>query len=81
MLLTAQENGAGGKSDTPVEEWFRDKSVEYLEMHLIPKDQELWRLENFERFVEERKRLILEKFSYMLVKEEGSGSNVDQAVA
>ncbi|MDY0262716.1 DUF262 domain-containing protein [Syntrophotalea acetylenica] len=81
MLLTAQENGAGGKSDTPPEKWFQDKSAEYLEMHLIPKDQELWNLENFERFVEERKRLILEKFTYMLVKEEGSGSNVDQAVA
>lgn len=81
MLLTAQENGSGGKSDTPPEEWFSDKSEDYLEMHLIPKDRDLWKLENFEIFLEARKELILEKFASMLMKEEGGGSNVDQAMA
>lgn len=70
MLLTAEENGAGGKSDTPPREWFADKTDDYLDMHLIPKDRSLWRLERFEDFIEERKLLIVDKFSYMIHSEE-----------
>ena len=69
MLLTAQENGAGGKGDKTPEEWFLDKNDEYLERHLIPKDKELWKIENFERFIEERKKLILDKFNHLIAKE------------
>ena len=61
-LLTAIENGASGKCDTLPEKWFADKSKEYLNKHLIPQDKELWKLENFSKFIEERKKLILEKF-------------------
>ena len=68
MLLTAEENGAGGKWDTPPDKWFQDKDKTYLEMHLIPKDSSLWKLENFDKFIEERKKLILQKFDYMLLK-------------
>lgn len=73
MLLTAEENGFDGKCAKTPEEWFalsrfqndqeRDK---YLKLHLIPSDPELWKLDNFEKFVEARKLLIAEKFSYML---------------
>ena len=66
MLLTATENGAGGKTDIPPEKWFADKNDAYLEMHLIPKNPELWTLEKFEDFLSERKELILSKFEYML---------------
>lgn len=66
MLLTAQENGAGGKSDTPPETWFRNKGDDYLDLHLIPKDRSLWILENYEKFIEERKKLIVDKFSDIL---------------
>lgn len=66
MLLTAQENGAGGKRDIPPEEWFADKDDEYLDMHLIPKDSELWKVENFEQFIEARKELITNKFEYLI---------------
>lgn len=69
MLLTAEENGNGGKGDTSPESWFADKDDAYLEMHLIPKDRNLWRLENFGLFIEERKKLILNKFDYMIQKE------------
>lgn len=69
MLLTAEENGAGGKGSRLPEEWFNDKDDEYLDMHLIPKDRELWKLENYEKFIEARKKLILEKFEYLLQKE------------
>jgi uncharacterized protein with ParB-like and HNH nuclease domain len=68
MLLTAQENGAAGKTDILPEVWFADKSEEYLELHLIPKNKELWKLENFELFVEERKILIEEKFKDIVIK-------------
>jgi len=67
MLLTAAENGAGGKSDTPPEVWFAGKSKEYLDMHLIPSDPALWKLDRFEDFIMERKKLIREKFKTLLV--------------
>ena len=69
MLLTAQENGAGGKSNIPPDEWFKNKSKDYLERHLVPEDRNLWKLENYEQFIEERKKLILMKFDYLLLKD------------
>lgn len=76
MLLTAQENGAGGKSDTPPDVWFADKSPEYLAKHLIPADPELWKLERFEDFISARKALILAKMRdlKLLASEGASGS-------
>lgn len=68
MLLSRHENGAGGKGDTSAEDWFSDKDQTYLNLHLIPNDPELWKLDNFEIFIEERKKLILQKFDYLLIK-------------
>lgn len=68
MLLTAAENGFNGKTDIMPEEWFADKDDDYLNLHLIPKDKELWKIENFEKFIEARKQLILNKFDYLLLK-------------
>ena len=68
-LLTAEENGAGGKTDIAPDKWFGEKDEAYLEMHLIPKDKKLWLLENYDEFIEERKKLILEKFDFMLQKD------------
>jgi Protein of unknown function (DUF1524) len=67
MLLSREENGAGGKSDTPPDEWFMDKDPAYLEKHLIPDDPSLWRLDRFEDFIVTRKKLIRQRFSYLLV--------------
>ena len=66
MLLTAAENGAGGKSDTPPDEWFKDKDAAYLDRHLIPPDPALWKLDRFEDFIAERKKLIKANFAYLL---------------
>jgi hypothetical protein len=55
MLLSMEENGAGGKGDTPPDQWFADKSKDYLEKHSIPPDPALWQLERFEDFIDERK--------------------------
>ncbi|MBP6872707.1 MAG: DUF262 domain-containing protein [Bacteroidales bacterium] len=68
MLLTRQENGGGGKSYTPPLEWFDNKDDAYLEKHMIPKNKNLWKIENYEAFIEERKKLILKKIDYLLIK-------------
>jgi len=67
MLLSREENGAGGKTDMLPEEWFARKDRSYLDMHLIPPDPALWRLERFEEFIEARKDLIRERFKDLLV--------------
>jgi hypothetical protein len=67
MLLTANENGASGKRDIPPDEWFADKDSEYLDLHCIPAKKSLWKLENFEKFIEARKQLIAEKFEFLLM--------------
>ena len=66
MLLTAAENGAGGKGNTPPDKWFADKDDAYLERHLIPPNPALWRLERFEDFITERKGLIRARFAHLL---------------
>jgi len=67
MLLTRQENGAGGKSDTPPDEWFADKSPEYLDLHLIPKDPALWAIDRYEDFIQARQILIRDRFKSLLI--------------
>lgn len=66
MLLTATENGAGGKGDMLPSEWFGDKSADYLKMHLIPSDNALWQIENYEKFISERKRLLIDNLKKII---------------
>ncbi len=67
MLLTREENGGGGKSDTPPKEWFANKSSAYLDMHLIPSEPSLWEMDRFDDFIEARKQRIRERFKQLLV--------------
>lgn len=67
MLLSREENGAGGKSDILPEFWFADKDQDYLDMHLIPLDPSLWKLDRFEDFIKARKELIRERFRSLIV--------------
>jgi len=78
MLLTAKENGfgEGRKCDTLPKVWFARsrfssdaEHADYLRKHLIPTDPALWELDRFPLFIEARKELIKEKFSYMLRSE------------
>lgn len=39
----------------------------YLEKHLIPQDRALWKLDRFDDFIAERKKLIAERFKSLLV--------------
>jgi len=70
MLLTAKENGAGGKTNILPEQWFEDKDEDYLELHLIPRERRLWKIENYLEFIQKRKELIIEKFSEILINED-----------
>ena len=68
MLLSREENGAGGKSDALPSEWFRDKDRSYLKKHLIPEDPSLWKLDAFEDFISARKDLIRKELGMFLVR-------------
>ncbi len=68
MLLTKAENGAGGKIDILPEKWFEGKPDEYLDLHLIPKNKDLWKLEKYESFIEERKKMIEKKFETLIMR-------------
>lgn len=68
MLLTAGENGFQGKCAKTPEEWFTDKPEEYLDLHLIPRDRSLWKIENYPKFIAARKKLIVEKFADIFTK-------------
>ncbi len=69
MLLTAAENGPGDKSDQALEKWLKDKDNEFLDLHCIPKNRKLWKIENYDGFIEARQKLICEKFSEWLIDE------------
>jgi len=75
MLLTQEENGFQGKSAIPPEVWFSDKDSSYLEMHAIPTDRELWKINHFEDFIRERRKLILTKLQSILVKDSTQSDN------
>lgn len=88
MLLTAEENGFTQKNDTAPNVWFARSRFEsdrahenYLDMHLIPRDPALWELDKFPDFIAERKALIIEKFSYMLLQTSEVEKSEHEAVA
>ncbi|AEH45229.1 protein of unknown function DUF262 [Thermodesulfatator indicus DSM 15286] len=66
MLLSAEEN-RDEKRNKPPDEWLKGKDDKYFEIHLIPKDKKLWKIDNFEEFIEARKKLIVDKFRKMRI--------------
>jgi len=63
-LLNARENLE--KKAKPFEEWIRTREDAFLMRHLIPKDKKLWQSEKFPDFLQERSRLVLDKFFEVL---------------
>lgn len=55
----------GDKSAKKLNEWLKDweetELKDYLDRHLIPKDPNLWMVENFDAFLDERSTMILDK--------------------
>lgn len=58
LLLPAENKSKG---DMKLDDWIRKQSDEYIEYHLIPNDNSLWKPGSFPKFLEARTKLILEK--------------------
>lgn len=56
QLLVDSENRE--KKNMDFSEWIRSRDARYCDKHFIPKNKELYRLENFEDFISERQKLI-----------------------
>lgn len=84
-LLTAKENGFQGKSGEMPETWIPKQLKDdpgFLDRHLIPKEPELWKAQNFRKFIEARKALILERFKPYLQSSQTVGEeDVAEAMA
>jgi len=64
MLLPAHQNGPGDKGAQPLDQWLRNQSSDFLELHCIPSSPKtLWKIENYRRFIEKRKQLIQDRIA------------------
>lgn len=84
-LLTAKDNGFSGKAGQLPEKWLPEqvaKDPQFLDRHLIPNDPELWKLDNYPKFIEARRRLIAEKFKpYLQASTNVGEEHVAEAMA
>lgn len=62
-LIRSDENS--GKKDRPLDEWLATRSPEYLKRHFIPTDQSLWHIDQFEKFVIARRKLLRDRLQYV----------------
>jgi uncharacterized protein with ParB-like and HNH nuclease domain len=68
-ILTQVANRA--KSDTSAEDYLagvQEKFPKALELQCIPQDQELWKIENYEEFLKERRKMLAEHLNSFLTK-------------
>ncbi len=68
-ILTKFENGR--KSAKPADVYLRDiknSSPNSLSLQCIPENEELWKLENFRLFIEERRKLLTDRLNDFLTK-------------
>jgi uncharacterized protein with ParB-like and HNH nuclease domain len=56
QILSLEENRE--KSDKSPEEWIKNRNDDFKRKHCIPKNPELYKLENFLQFITERKKLM-----------------------
>lgn len=64
QFLTAVENES--KNKMPFEEWIKSLNKEFIEKSKIPKNKDLWKIENSEKFIEERRKLMFRELTYLL---------------
>lgn len=64
----------GEKNAKPFKEWMeqsvKDKPA-FVKRHLIPSDESIWDIENFDSFVSEREKLILDKITQYVTESNG----------
>jgi hypothetical protein len=77
QLLVQKENNQ--KSGQEFEKWINSRDESFLDRHLIPRDQALWRFESFERFIEAREKLIRDRLASLLGAPTASGDEADGA--
>jgi uncharacterized protein with ParB-like and HNH nuclease domain len=71
QLLLDRENLE--KSNQPFEQWIQTRSPQFLDTNLIPKDPELWKVEELPNFIKARELLIRKRLAEIgLAKEESS---------
>lgn len=63
-LLNARENME--KKAKPFDEWIRTREPAFLDRHLIPRSENLWRPVSFPDFLQERNKLILNRLFQVL---------------
>jgi len=56
QLLLSDENPK--KTNMPFEEWITTRDTNFKRRHLIPDNPDLYKFENFDKFVIEREKLI-----------------------
>ncbi|HEG43605.1 MAG TPA: DUF262 domain-containing protein [Phycisphaerales bacterium] len=69
-LLLGHENIE--KRNKPFEEWIKTRDESFLDKHLIPRDEKLWKLENFEDFVVAREELFKNRLIQLFGKPAGT---------
>lgn len=69
VILTQVANRS--KSDTHAADYLRmvrEKFPKALELQCIPQDEELWKIENYEQFLEERRKILAKHLNMFLEK-------------
>jgi hypothetical protein len=61
MLLRSEINKK--KRDKNPYNWLSEQNEDFFERNLIPKDSNLWKLENYSLFIETRKKLLIQRLS------------------
>lgn len=72
-LLLERENIE--KRNKPFEDWIKTRDESFLDKHLIPKDKELWKLENFGSFIDARNKLIKNRLIQLFGKQDKTEQN------
>lgn len=64
QLLTAKENEA--KQDKPFDEWITTRDDAFYDRHHIPQDDEYYKIENFDKFLDAREEMITNELIELL---------------
>jgi len=64
QILSDNENKK--KSNSTFEEWINGQDESFLTKSYIPNDKNLWKVENYEKFIEERREIMYKKLKEIL---------------
>jgi uncharacterized protein with ParB-like and HNH nuclease domain len=64
QILSSSDNES--KNNIPFEEWINTRDEIYFTQNYLPFDKNLYKLDNFEKFIEERTKILYNKFNDIL---------------